>query len=807
MFLKSVKSNKIVPLLCAVLCAAAVLHAEEESADWFWNKPIADISFEGLKSVKKSELTGVTNGFIGKNFTQEVYDQILDRLYGLSYFEDINPYAKHNKRNPEKINLVFQVTEYPSISSIEFKGNKKIRTTELRDTLTAKVGDVFVDSAVLLDERAVRDLYIKKGFMEAEISHQTTQTPDGIKITFTIKEGGATVIAKILFSGNTLFSQRTLKSKLKLKEAGFVKDGAFQLSTLEADKQTIVAYYTTRGYADARVLDVVQETSFNEKKKRTELTLTFVLQEGAQYTFGGLSISGNEIFSTEKLMSFIKLNQGDVFNQTKFHEGLSGITNLYYENGYMTNDFQPEIEKDVERRSIAYTLKITERSRAHIENIIVKGNTKTKDYVIMREIPLEPGDVFSREKILTGVRNLYNTQYFSNVIPEPVSGSEENLVDLVITVEEQSTTSLQFGMSFSGVQKADDFPIALFAKVENSNFRGLGKSLGVGTNISSNEQSVDFTFGQAWMFNKPISWSESLSFFHSNSSTLALNWLANGRLDDDYYYMQFESWGASLNSALGRRWLPSFAIFTLSGGLTNTMTDNIYRETLYTPVDSGVNKNANRFGLKNAVYISASLDDRDVNYDPSTGWFVNQRFTWYGLLPRIEQEFYLRSDTKLEGYLKLFDIPLFNGYWNFKMVLAGYTGLTTIFPVPGTLFGDSSKAYIDGMFNGRGWTNVYNRARGKAMLSNKVELRMPIFPGVIGIAGFFDAAAVKNEPEQIFRDLSANDFYFSFGPAIRFLIPQFPLHLLFANNFRIQDGKTEWGDTWKFVLSFNIVNR
>ena len=84
---------------------------------------------------------------------------------------------------------------------------------------------------------------------------------------------------------------------------------------------------------------------------------------------------------------------------------------------------------------------------------------------------------------------------------------------------------------------------------------------------------------------------------------------------------------------------------------------------------------------------------------------------------------------------------------------------------------------------------------------------MPIFPGVIGIAGFFDAIAVKPEPEQIFNDLSANDFYFSLGPALRFLLPQFPLQLLFANNFRIQDGKTEWGDTWKFVLSFNIVNR
>ena len=284
MFLKNVTVNRIVFILCAALCVSG-LFAEDEGADWFWNKPIAEISFEGIKNVKKSELTGVTNSFIGQNFTQEVYDKILNRLYEFPYFEDINPYAKHNKRHPEKINLIFQVTERPAIASIDFKGNKKLRTLELRDSVNMKIGDIFTEENALLDERALRDHYIKKGFLDAEVSHQTKETPDGVKITYTIKEGGATVIAKILFSGNTLFSQRTLKSKLKLKESGFLKDGAFQRSTLEADKQALIAYYTTRGYADARVVDVVQDSAFNEKKKRTELTLTFILQEGAQYTF------------------------------------------------------------------------------------------------------------------------------------------------------------------------------------------------------------------------------------------------------------------------------------------------------------------------------------------------------------------------------------------------------------------------------------------------------------------------------------------------------------------------------------------
>lgn len=803
----SLKKIRFLFVLLFLSVISVHIFAQSESDDWFWGKTVSDISFEGLKSVKKSELAGVTNSFIGKTFDEQFYNDILDRLYALAYFEEIEPYAKHDPKNPDKINLVFTVKEHAVVSSINFKGNKKIRNNELRDTVSLKTGDVYIEQNALVDERALRDLYISKGYIDAKVSMNTNDTAEGIDVTFVINEGNSTIVKKINFQGNSVFSERTLKGKISLKEEGFLKNGAFKRSSLEADKQAIVIYYMTKGYIDARVLDVLEETSYNEKKEREEVTLTFIVSEGAQYTYNGTTIRGNEIFKTEKLLSCIKLKVGEVFNQTKYQEGLSNLTNLYYENGYMSNEFDPRVNKDSERRTISYELIIREHSRAHVENIIIKGNTKTKDEVILREIPLKPGDVFSRDKIMSGLRNLYNTQYFSSIVPEPVSGSEENLVDLVITVEEQSTTSLQFGMTFSGIEDADDLPISLYAKVENSNFRGTGKSISSGVTIASNEQSIDFGFSESWLFNQPISFSESLSLYHSNSSALAGTMTPWGTLDDDYYYMTYESYGASLSTSFARRWLPNFAIFTLATGMSNSIMDNLYDEAIYIPLDSSVNKYANRFGLKNSVFALASLDNRDINYDPTKGWFASERLAWYGLLPGVEKEFYLRSDTKLESYLKLFDIPLFNGFWNFKMVLAAYTGVSLVYPIPGTLFGDSSKVYIDGMFNGRGWTDIYNETRGKAMLSNKVELRLPLFQGVLGVDGFFDAVAVKDEPEDLFTDLKLDDFYFSFGPGLRFLIPQFPLHLLFANKFRIIDGEVQWDDTWQFVLSFNVTNK
>ena len=804
MFFKRI--SKVVFAFVLVLFSS---FAFAEDDDWFWGKPISQITFQGLNSVKKSDVLGVTNSFIGKEFTDSLYNEMLDRLYALAYFEEVEPFAKHDPSNPDKVLLVFSVKEHPQVSSVTFKGNKKIRNNELREAISMKAGEVYVESKVLLDERAIRDLYVKKGFMNAKIVNLKEETDTGIAVVFQINEGGSTVITDIKFRGNTIASDKTLKGKLSLKEVGFLKDGAFQQSKLETDKQAIVQYYTSRGYIDARVLDVIQDSSYSEKKERDEMTLTFIIQEGAQYSYNGLTISGNEIFSSEKLESFVKLKKGAVFNQVKFQEGLSGITNLYYENGFMQNEFYPSINKDVERKTVSYNLTITEHSRSHIENIIIKGNTKTKDNVILRELPFKAGDVFSRDKIMSGLRNLYNTQYFSSIVPEPISGSEPNLVDLLISVEEQSTISVQFGMTFSGIENPDDLPIALFAKWQNSNLRGEGRTISVGTNIATSEQSVDFSYGQNWIFEKPIQFSETLSFSHYNTSSLTTRFTNEGFFDDDYYYTKFQSWGGSLSTSFGRRWYPTFAIFTVSGGMTNSLSTNIYNENLYVPLDTGTSKNANRVGLKNALFASVSLDNRDINYDPSKGWFVNERLSWYGLLPELEKEFYLRSDTKLEAYLKLFDIPLFNNYWNFKAVLACYTQFTGIFPVPGTLFGDSSKVYIDGMFNARGWTSIYNNkeARGKAMLSNRVELRIPLFQGVIGIDGFFDACAVKDTVENMFTNLRLDDFYFSFGPGIRFLVPQFPLHLLLANCFRVQDNNVVWDNTWKFVLSFNMTNK
>ncbi|MCR5188705.1 MAG: outer membrane protein assembly factor BamA [Treponema sp.] len=775
-----------------------------EDSEWYWNQPISKIEFVGLKNVKKSELNGLTSSYIGDLFTEDTYNDILDRLYALDCFEDVSPYAKHDGKSDTDVLLVFEVVERPVISAINFAGNSRLRNGELREQIKLKTSDVYVEAKVLVDERILRNYYQSKGYTTSKITHTVEETDDGMVVTFNINEGANTVIKEINFSGNTIVSSRTLKNKLELKEVGFMRNGAYQPTTLEKDKQTVVSYYRERGYADANVLDVKIEANFNEDKARNELTLTFIIQEGFQYTYTGMEIKGNEVFTKEELLPFPKLKVGATYNETKFQEDLNSIQSVYYENGYMSNGFEITPVKDSDRHEIAFNVTITESARSHIENIIIKGNSKTKDYVIRREIPIESGDVFSRDKILNALRSLMNLQYFSSVIPEPQQGSEANLVDLVWTVEEQSTSMFQFGMTFSGVTDPNQIPISLYLKLENFNIFGEGKSISASTTISNTEQSLSFSYSQNWIGNLPISLTETLSLSHENATGLVNFWSPDLTLYQRGYYFNYQGWSASLGTGLARRFNFDYAILSLSAGLSNSLNYNNYNEGLYVPVDTGISNYANRWGITNYIYTGISVDNRDISYEPTKGWFASQNFTWYGLIPGIEKEFFLRTDTKLEGYLKLFDIP-FTEEYSLKMVLAAYSGLSVLFPTS-TGITDSHKLYIDGMFNGRGWIDNYKTNKGQVLLSNKLELRVPIVPGIIGIDGFFDAAAIKSSFQDL-SSLSINDFYFSFGPGIRFLLPQFPLHLLFAWKFRATDGVPKFDDSpFQFVLSFNITN-
>jgi outer membrane protein insertion porin family len=205
-----------------------------------------------------------------------------------------------------------------------------------------------------------------------------------------------------------------------------LNNGAFQEAKLIADREAITRYYRDRGFIDAVVRDVTR--TFEEDNRGTNMVLTFLIEEGQEFRFGGLTFEGNIIFSSDQLSRLINSREGEVVNMTRLEMDMQ---DLYFENGYIFNSILRTPDKDDESNVLSFHITIVERGRAYIENIIVLGNSKTREHVIIREIPLEAGDVFSRTKVLDAMRNLFNLQYFSMVMPDTLQGSTENLMELI----------------------------------------------------------------------------------------------------------------------------------------------------------------------------------------------------------------------------------------------------------------------------------------------------------------------------------------------------------------------------------------
>ena len=788
--------------------------------NWYENKPISSIVFQGLNSVSKSELDGIFDSFKGKPFSDETYSEILQKLYALDYFSDIVPKAMPADIDYQYVRLEFDVTEKPVIALIKITGNHQISRGDLLSKILLKKGDIYNDIKKNSDEQTIKNYYIEKGYATVSVTSNVSDNPQGgLTLEFTITEGKQTIVSSVSFQGNTAVGEKALKGVLVTKPAKFLVKGIFKEAALEEDKAAIQQFYGERGYIDAHVENIVRDIDTESDSQKNMVKLTYVIMEGEQYTYGGTTFEGNKIFSTEDLTAKIRLAPGAVLNMTKFEQGFQAVADTYFENGYTSNYINRAMQRDSATKKASFVITIVERSRSHIENIIIRGNKRTKDYVIRRELLFEPGDVFSKSKFTDSLRNLFNLRYFSTVVPDVQPGSEQDLIDVILNVEEQSTASIQFGVTFSGVSDADSFPLSLFVQWQERNLAGRGNELSVNATAATDKQTIQLGYAENWFLGHPLTVGFDLAFTHkslfdyqdvvfpygpfkSRAEFEQNKDLANA------YRMRYDRMETTFGIHTGYRWYPRYCTITLRGGINFSLGKNFYNTALYRAADPTVRRQQAQWRLSNSFWTRLSFDGRDLAYDPGKGWFLSEQVSFFGLIPKAEDEYFFRSESKAEAYFTLVNHPV-SEIWNLKFVLAFYSGFSFQLPMPNSIISESSKLGIDGMFTGRGWMTLGGTGKGNVLLNHWIEFRWPLAHGILSFDFFLDSAAVKKNLTDL-KTLSINDYYFSFGPGLRFVIPQFPLRLMFANTFKAENGKMKWGNgkgaDWRFVLSFSIPN-
>lgn len=822
--------KRIVATLVLIAAGATVF---AQSADWYVGKTIKNIRFDGLVIVTPKDVESITAEFKGKVFDDQLWASILARVYELDYFDTITPEAVPSDATNSGVIIVFKVKEKPAVAGVFVVGNSGLRTTEIIDSLTVKTKTIFNESKLRLDEIALRRLYQSKGFPDAKVSASSATRTDGsIDVTFTVNEGVQNIVEKIQFEGVNAVSQSALKGELTIKEKGLFQAGQFSETKLDESKQKLEAFYKKRGYIDARVADVRRDATPTGKGGAMRLTLTFVIEEGRQYTFGGMSFTGNTLFTTEQLAAQIKLQPGSILNYERLMQDQSRASDLYFADGYIFNGFKLVESRDELNGSIAYTLQIEERPQAHIEDVIFKGNTKTKEFVLKRLVALEPGDVFSKTKVLESLKNLYNTQFFSSIVPSYEQGSKDLSVDLIVTVEEQSTASIQFGLTYTPSATAGSFPITGLVNWSDINFLGNGQTVALKTNLALDSQDMTFSFSDDWLFGKRWSGGIDFSFKHAALKAPQLaggtdplffpkpyvsydDYVAAGKVVPDEYLMKYDTWTFSLGYSSGYRFITPFGTLGLVPGILHELGMKTYDSDIYQPLDSTIAENLDKFLFSNTLYGRVYLNNLNLWYDPSSGYYASQKLGLTGWF-NGEINHFVRSDTRLDGFVTLFDVPVTDS-WSFKGVLGAHTKFSTLFSEPWRqeiVASDSKKLAIDGTFVGRGWAEL-SSFYGTTLWDNWIEYRMPLVTNVLALDGFLSAALLGTSDGYLnINDyvagttsydsgMSLENFAYSAGFGLRFIILQFPFRIYFAKLFAFDNGsgfKSASAD-WKFVLS------
>jgi len=801
-----------------------------EQEGWYLGRPIRDITFEGLGNVRPADLEGVVNPFRGRAFDYALFWELQGALWALEFFDMIEPSAVPVDPEGTAVILRFVVTERPVINRIVFVGNSAIRRNALLDTITTSARDVVNHTRIRLDELAIVARYLERGFPDVQVRSEIHAVGNDTVLTFHITEGEMVSIQEIRFEGNSSFSDRTLRGRISLRARTRFQRGAFHEAGLIADRAAITMFYHERGFIDAEVVDVTQEF-VRDARGNNNIILTFNISEGSQFTFGGMTFEGNSIFSDEVLAAQVRSRVGQTVNARTVFADLQRISEFYEEHGYIFNVMSPSERRDITTNTVYFHVFIVERGRAHIESITIVGNERTRTDVIMREIPLVPGDIFSRRRIEEAWFGLMNLRFFSMVIPETPPGSADGLMDLVFVVEEQFTTEIQFGVTFAGSAEPGTFPISGMVRLNDINFRGGGNQFAIEVNASPDTVSSSVMYNRRWLFGLPLTggfdfsvdWSRrstamnnSAPFFHGNEPYAFPDGFASfadfvraNRIPPREYLMRFDQLHFSIGFNTSYRWLTPAGALSLGGGVRGGLVRIMYDDVIYRPFDPALREGNNRWTPATSVWTSLSLDRRDIFFNPSRGHFISGRASFQGLFPEERQHF-VRADANAQLFVPLLDIPVTEN-WNFRMVLGMHTGVSFILPQPGRELSveHANMLAVDGMFIGRGWNQAF-RNRGYALWNNWVELRIPLVQGLLAWDFFFDAAGVDGSEEgqpgrgYYFRrnNFGIENMRFSFGGGLRFTIPQFPFRLSLAKRFRVVDGAIEWQQGSWFSNSF-----
>lgn len=519
-------------------------------------KPVTSVRVEyidGKQTVPNQRLLDVIQTAPGTKYSSSRINDDLERLIDKGLVSDARASVSSTGQG---VAVTFEVRSANVMGGVGFTGNKRFTARKLRETTKLMSSRVINDRDLSTARAEIIRLYEDDGYPDVKVSwrHAKTAREDYHDIIFDIQEGREVRMQHIRFTGNHEFDSQQLRQIMDTKERSifhWVDDsGIVKREVLDEDLQKIIRQYRNYGYLRARI-DKVEYSEYGKKTGPQNLNMLVHITEGPRYRVRHVSYKGNTVYTSKQLEPGMSMLDGDIYSLQKVTDDITMIRKYYGAKGYADADVRPDIDEvGVDKdgtRVIDICYEISEGNRYAVGRINVRGNTKTKQHVILRELPLKPGQNLNAVDLETAKKRLENLGYF--VVPGgvEVSQASSNIPgyrDINVNVHEKMTGNFTVGAAVSSIES-----VYLYTNITQSNFdiRGLfgkgsfvgdGQRLSISGKLGFEYQSASISLLEPWFLDRKLAFGNEV--YYSNSSYMS-----------DYYVQQNFGYAVSLRKAIG----------------------------------------------------------------------------------------------------------------------------------------------------------------------------------------------------------------------------------------------------------------
>ena len=802
-------------LITASILAAGATYAQDTSFDKGKVYTLGEINVTGVKSFSPQTVVAYTGLLKGQRIQVpgEEISATINKLWKLELFSDIEFFI--TKIDGDVIDLELFIQELPTLSDFTIKGIKKGKIESIVKDTDIKKGKKLSKNFLSTTKNYIENKYKKEGFLNAKVTIDTKPDTTGVnnqKLLVSLDRGDRVKVRSISYDGNEIFTAKKLRKKLKktkLELPGrFWKRSKYIEADFDEDLKSLIDFYKEKGYRDARI---VSDTVKIDKNK---IDINIALQEGRKYFFGEIDFIGNSVYSDAQLLRVLGLKSGDTYNGVLLRKRIADqtkpdgedLTNLYQNNGYLFSSINP-VEVSATNDTIDFEIRITEGKPAYFNRITVKGNDRTNDHVIFREIRTRPGELYSKDKVVRSVRELGQLGFFdAETISPDFKDVDPNAgtVDIEYGLTEKGASQIELQGGYGG----GGFIGTLGLSFNNFSMRNIwnkkeykpvpmgdGQQLSLRLQASRFFETYSFSFAEPWLGGEqPVRFSTSIS----QTTQYRYDFTTGLAKKDQYFKIRGVNFGLAkrlqvpddyftLSQTIGYQYfdLNNYftGLFTFGNGVSNNLfyaialsRNNTYTNPIF-PVGGSSFTIGAKFTLPYSLLGNVDYADlknqpefQDANGNPDTAKIDQEKFRWleyYKL--NFEGTWYTRIIDKLVlkthaefGFLGAYNPD--RGSIPFERYYLGGDGLAQ-FAVDGREI-VGLRGYENQSLSSRDGSTVYNKF--------SLELRYPITlkpSASIFALSFLEAGNGYNN----FREFNPFNSKRSAGFGIRIFMPAFGL--------------------------------